>query len=909
MAVSAVMEGIAFDSRWDVLELAVSPGVTVPLRFALSRIGGRYDRDRGRWLFPATVGHAKALVEQGFELLPATRLWLEGQMGPLPVERGWWSSAMKTVPYPFQVEDSWWLATRRSGLLLHEMGLGKAQPVDSLVMTSRGSVRIGDLSVGDKICDAFGGVASVLAVYPQGVKDTYRLTFGDGSSAVSCREHLWAVRTVNDNLRGYRGRRHRVYSLDLLVRAELVNSFGHAKFFLPRHEPVYGEQQSLPIDPYLLGLLLGDGGLSRPGIRFSTADEELIERIQVLLPAGIGCRRIQTYDYYIGGKVKGRSNPLLDALKGLGLHRKTSLEKWIPRIYLTSTVDDRVALLQGLLDTDGYVPPLSNTVEYSTSSEMLARDVRFLVQSLGGVARVAVKQTACSPSYRMTIALPAAIIPFRLTRKRERFRPRTKYLPTRALLSIHREGRSECVCIATDAPYGLYLTNDFVVTHNTKMAIDAACYADKYSPGLVVVVCPNSVRYQWAHQIEKHGWDVFRHEVHVLEGTGLQRGAALLRLTPAAPGTLRWAILNYECLRLLAHNLYESVQHRILILDEVHRIKNPKASVTRIALALEPSYCWGLTGTPVANRLEDIYCLVQRMKPGLLGWNYWQFATRHLIRSKFGMVIRYKEIERIKRAIELVSIGRKKAEVMKDLPPIVSVQVDVNLSAQERGAYNQMVNTMVAWLDGLGDDLTVTEANTFAVRFLRLRQITAGYVSEGVDGEIAWSRDLTKLKAAAEAWEDAGRPRAVFWCQYVPVIKKLEELLPGSFLIHGAVKPAERVRRIQAWEQRADGLLICQMDVAGVGLDLQAGSVQYFVDLPQTPLQRLQCIGRLHRIGQDRTVVVTDVIGRGTVDEVILERLSKKIEIADEVQSGVFGRSRADLLELIGQKEKQDVGS
>jgi len=443
----------------------------------------------------------------------------------------------------------------------------------------------------------------------------------------------------------------------------------------------------------------------------------------------------------------------------------------------------------------------------------------------------------------------------------------------------------------------------------TKLSIDAACYADRFAPGLVVVVCPNSIRYQWAHQIEKHGWDVFRHEVHVLEGTGLQRGAALLRLTLAAPGTLRWAILNYECLRLLAHNLYESVQHRILILDEVHRIKNPKASVTRIALALEPSYCWGLTGTPVANRLEDIYCLVQRMKPGLLGWNYWQFATRHLIRSKFGAVIRYKEIERIKRAIELVSIGRKKAEVMKDLPPIVSVQIDVDLSAQERGAYNQMVNTMVAWLDGLGDDLTVTEANTFAVRFLRLRQITAGYVSEGVDGEIAWSRDLTKLKAAAEAWEDAGRPRAVFWCQYVPVIKKLEELLPGSFLIHGAVKPAERVRRIQAWERQADGVLVCQMDVAGVGLDLQAGSVQYFVDLPQTPLQRLQCIGRLHRIGQDRTVVVTDVIGRGTVDEVILERLSKKIEIADEVQSGVFGRSRADLLTLIGRKEKQDVGS
>jgi hypothetical protein len=172
-------------------------------------------------------------------------------------------------------------------------------------------------------------------------------------------------------------------------------------------------------------------------------------------------------------------NPLLKHLRALGLTGTRATTKFIPTNYKFNTVANRIALLQGLLDTDGSVDTRSH-IEYSTSSKQLARDVIELVQSLGGTATVSARipkytyqgqRREGQRSYRLVISLPAAIRPFRLSRKANRYTHRPKYPPSRAITAVTFVGRKEAQCIAVDAPDHLYVTDDYIVTHNTVMGM------------------------------------------------------------------------------------------------------------------------------------------------------------------------------------------------------------------------------------------------------------------------------------------------------------------------------------------------------------------------------------------------------------------------------------------------------
>ena len=154
----------------------------------------------------------------------------------------------------------------------------------------------------------------------------------------------------------------------------------------------------------------------------------------------------------------------------------------------------RLALLQGLLDADG--GNSGHAVEYTTVSRQLADDVLFLVRSLGGTAAIASRQTRYSHrgeqrvgqvSYRLHLSLPGFIAPFRLPRKANQYLPHTKYPPRRAIVDVQPVGVKETQCIAVDAPDHLYVTDDFVVTHNTYVV---ARLTDTFQrQGLKVALC------------------------------------------------------------------------------------------------------------------------------------------------------------------------------------------------------------------------------------------------------------------------------------------------------------------------------------------------------------------------------------------------------------------------------------
>jgi hypothetical protein len=368
------------------------------------------------------------------------------------------------------------------GILHGEPGSGKDQPVSEPVLTPSGWCPIGTLSPGDQVIGSDGAPVTVTGVFPQGMKPVYRLSFSDGAEVRAGLDHLWRVseRVGSD-------RKEVVISTREMLTQSLVMDNGRRRYRAPLAAPVRLARQALPVDPYLLGLLLGNGSFRNASeTGFTSADDQLVQALRTGLPEGTELKNrgtARSNEFRIttaqcgtcGGRWGG--NPLLSILEELGLQRKHAVAKFIPDAYLQGDPQDRLALLQGLMDTDGTCD-VQGTAMFSTSSSQLASDVADLVRSLGGLSGITVRsapkysyrgeQRTGQPGYRVRVGLPEGQLPFRLERKAERYAVRKTFPAGRYITSIVREDYDEeSVCIKVDAPDELYVTKDYVLTHNT----------------------------------------------------------------------------------------------------------------------------------------------------------------------------------------------------------------------------------------------------------------------------------------------------------------------------------------------------------------------------------------------------------------------------------------------------------
>ena len=377
----------------------------------------------------------------------------------------------------------------RMYLITGPAGTGKAQPMDAKILGPEGWMNMGDVRIGSKVVGVDGLPHRVDGVYPQGRKPIFRVTMTDGAVTECCADHLWLTRSQRDRDEFRTGQVQTLRD----ISGALKEPSGKHLHWIPLVPPVEFSTRDLPLDPYALGLLLGDGCLRRSPCSFSNPESELVQALASLLPPGTHLKRSTSnpIDYRIIGQGRGRSHPLQDILKALEMFGKGSTEKFIPDQYKFTKSGHRVALLQGLLDTDGSVS--GSTLEYSTSSVRLAEDVLFMVRSLGGTSSWGVRQPTYTyrgerrqghTSYRLHICLPGFVWPFRLMRKACSHTPRTKYVPRRAIEKIEPAGVKEVQCISVDAPEQLYVTDDFIVTHNT-FAINKVV-EDARSRGLTV---------------------------------------------------------------------------------------------------------------------------------------------------------------------------------------------------------------------------------------------------------------------------------------------------------------------------------------------------------------------------------------------------------------------------------------
>ena len=365
-------------------------------------------------------------------------------------------------------------------ILAARPAMGKAQPVYSKVLTPTGFRRIGSLDVGDMIINSQGEVQFVTGVYPQGMKQVYRVKFNDGTSTECCDEHLWLTRTRLERRYGHDAT---VKTLKEVRETLRVNADQRSNHSVDYVKPIQFEQKELPFHPYIMGVMLGDYSFRNHSI--TNPEVDIIGKVEALMPETMqvnNCDGSRNGVYSFVGSSRNVS-PLKVYLRESGLINLFSHEKFIPKNYLYSSVEDRISLLQGLVDTDGYVVLNSpSCIEYSTTSRRLKDDIMFLVRSLGGrcssVRRRGRylkegKHVECKDYYRMNFSFTNGIVPVSSKKHLKKYVAPKRNLP-KFIVEVEKTTVEECVCISVSSQDQLYVTDDFILTHNTAMAIKFA---------------------------------------------------------------------------------------------------------------------------------------------------------------------------------------------------------------------------------------------------------------------------------------------------------------------------------------------------------------------------------------------------------------------------------------------------
>lgn len=371
------------------------------------------------------------------------------------------------------------LSAENSVIAYREGGYNTALTLDSGVLTTNGWKKMRDIEIGDRVIDPMGEDSKVVRIFPAGVKSTYRLTLGDGSSVDACWGHLWqvSVRDFNNNWSSEE-------RISTLMVKELVEKGYHV--LVPQMQPFqYAIAPELPLAPYLLGLYLAEGSYSE-AVTFACGDEEIVESIRGLLPAGHELKNYKSnphkYAISVGNDAPGARNvpgrnKIALALRELGLQNKRSWEKSIPEMYLRASIEDRLALLQGYMDGDGNSD--KGSPRFSTSSEQLAEDVKELVCSLGGRVKVRYsdnnhysykgERRKGRPSWSATGFGAFPFNPFRLTRKAVGFKSSAKTdAEWRSVQSVEHIGSEEVQCIEVSASSHMFITDHMIPTSNTQ---------------------------------------------------------------------------------------------------------------------------------------------------------------------------------------------------------------------------------------------------------------------------------------------------------------------------------------------------------------------------------------------------------------------------------------------------------
>lgn len=374
--------------------------------------------------------------------------------------------------FAYSTEQSRAIASQEPLVLVQSgAGTGKMQPYSAKIATPSGWTTMGEIKIGDLVIGSDGLPHEVLRIHEQGVKPGYRITFRDGSTTEAGPEHLWTVITKDTN--------HGTERRQVITTERWLSDYHKDHSYLPITQPVqyaFGEKD-LPLDPYFLGALIADGYLSaKSRISYAKSEQSVIDEVQKAAarngynmyentPKNNTVRR---WYFKHANDTRNNISKLKATLRELGLNVK-SHEKFIPTAYKTASIEQRKALLNGLFDGDGDIRTNRTYARFNTASDQMANDVVQMLWSIG-LNATKQRQKHSRGDYWSINLLDPGWDPFVASEYAGKHKGAVRPM-RRGIKSVEQIEPVPMRCIEVDAPDKLYLTDDFIVTHNSTVIL------------------------------------------------------------------------------------------------------------------------------------------------------------------------------------------------------------------------------------------------------------------------------------------------------------------------------------------------------------------------------------------------------------------------------------------------------
>lgn len=434
--------------------------------------------------------------------------------------------------------------------------------------------------------------------------------------------------------------------------------------------------------------------------------------------------------------------------------------------------------------------------------------------------------------------------------------------------------QKEGVLFAFQAGRGL-LADEMGLGKTIQAIATAQLYKREYGISSVYIICPTSLKYQWRAEIKKFTDNT----VKVIEGPMHKR-----REQYDNDGSF-YKILTYNVVAR-DYPYINAADPDLIILDEAQRIKNWDTKISRAVKRLTAPYRLALTGTPLENKLEDLYSIVQFLDQFLLGPLY-LLLYRHQAKDEHGIVRGYRNLNQIYHKLKGVMLRRRKKDVIKQLPERVDQNLFVPMTARQmelHQSYESDVAQLIAKWRRLNFLSEKDRLRLMSCLQLMRMSCDSAYL---VDQKVRSDTKIDELfYILEERLAEAGESAVIFsqWERMTRLVaEELENRgIPFAYL-HGGVPSAKRGDLLDRFREEEECRVFLSTDAGGVGLNLQKASLVINLDLPWNPAVLEQRIGRVYRLGQERSVQVVNLISEGTIEHRMLHTLKFKASLAEAV--------------------------
>ncbi len=454
--------------------------------------------------------------------------------------------------------------------------------------------------------------------------------------------------------------------------------------------------------------------------------------------------------------------------------------------------------------------------------------------------------------------------------------------------------------VAFLAATGRALLADDMGLGKTLQAIAAArTLMDREGVAHTLIVCPASLKFQWAREIQRFtGLDA-----EIVQG-GVAPRLAQYRRRPA------FTLVNYELVLRDREAIANDLAPDLVILDEAQRIKNWRTRTASAVKAIPSRYAFVLTGTPLENRLEDLYSVMQVVDPRVLG-PLWQFMAHFHVTDERGKALGYRNLSELRRRLAPVMLRRDKRLVRDQLPDKIEQRIEIALSAKQRTLHNAALQTAQQYQQiQLRRPLTPIEEKLLlsALQTARMACNAAGLV----DKETVGSPKLDELaRILEEVCVDGGKKIVVFsqWERMTHMAEEVARSLNlGVARLHGGVPTSARGALIGRFHDDPECQVFLSTDAGATGLNLQCATVLVNLELPYNPATLGQRIARIHRLGQREPVQIIHLVAAESYEERVAALIATKRDLftaavepeATDDVVGLSPRALAVALEALG---------